>query len=667
MKTYASKTPASRLSSASVCPIVAPKNIAQRALIRRILDGPRIQTRLTVGAKDDAYEREAVRVADHVMHIPESRNAESAESRFPHSLTAPASHGNIRIAASSAPSLGKLPIRRAINCPACERKETRQPVDSEVDEILRAESNSNGVPEVTPAVEARINVLRTHAQPLPQSVRDHFEPRFGRSFKNVRIHTGTTANQVARILQARAFTLGNTIAFANGEFQPGTFEGQGLLAHELTHTVQQGGPSQDGPVRTASDQGETVIQRVTHGPSTPTNCHNWKIPLPPWTAGSLAHLQAAFFFATNPGAAGRVLPEVIMPRGTKIMMGVPSPPASTPPGFMDLIGVGPGQVQIGEIKSTASAALATPQATHYLTRHVEWLSRAPFTSGLDLAYSAVLGGAPTGSLMSGLASVTGSGRAIGPFIGDPLKTFWLEADASGAIVYWCTGIGSVNPAWALVFRAIYRAIMDAFWDAYRTIVEGLEAVGEWIWDHPVLATLILVALVIIGLILAVLGGLLEIPTLGGSTPLTAGGVVLAFSASVALLALFGVDTSEMERSGNDVLAFARSIGDGSSASGADYERDADLGNWNAATPEGQQARFQSGLNRLAASTSGLPRQLLGRSLDALNPLSNTEFPSMTAENRVQIGRAAEILTTNPDSRIAAIGQRVKVMAGRVTV
>src|SRR5262249_10392386 len=62
-------------------------------------------------------------------------------------------------------------------------------------------------------------------------------------FRNVRIHTGERAASTARSLNARAFTLGRNIAFAPGEFAPGTRHGQRLLAHELTHVVQQGGGS----------------------------------------------------------------------------------------------------------------------------------------------------------------------------------------------------------------------------------------------------------------------------------------------------------------------------------------------------------------------------------------------------------------------------------------
>ena len=66
------------------------------------------------------------------------------------------------------------------------------------------------------------------------------EPRFGRDFGGVRVHTDARAAASARDVGAFAYTLGNNIVFGAGQFAPGTQEGRQLLAHELAHTVQQG-------------------------------------------------------------------------------------------------------------------------------------------------------------------------------------------------------------------------------------------------------------------------------------------------------------------------------------------------------------------------------------------------------------------------------------------
>jgi len=68
------------------------------------------------------------------------------------------------------------------------------------------------------------------------------EPRFGHDFGRVRVHTDAQASDSAGAVNARAYTVGQHIAFASGEYVPGSVEGQRLLAHELTHVVQQGAP-----------------------------------------------------------------------------------------------------------------------------------------------------------------------------------------------------------------------------------------------------------------------------------------------------------------------------------------------------------------------------------------------------------------------------------------
>lgn len=75
--------------------------------------------------------------------------------------------------------------------------------------------------------------------PMPAALRSYFEPRFGEDFGAVRLHTGPGAAGAANDLQARAFTLGDRIAFAPGEYDPGTQRGRHLLAHELAHVAQQ--------------------------------------------------------------------------------------------------------------------------------------------------------------------------------------------------------------------------------------------------------------------------------------------------------------------------------------------------------------------------------------------------------------------------------------------
>lgn len=82
-------------------------------------------------------------------------------------------------------------------------------------------------------------VLRSMGEPLGQTVRGLMEPCFGEDFSEVRVHTNMTAQRSAEDVNAQAYTVGENIVFGPGKYAPGTRDGQRLLAHELTHVLQQ--------------------------------------------------------------------------------------------------------------------------------------------------------------------------------------------------------------------------------------------------------------------------------------------------------------------------------------------------------------------------------------------------------------------------------------------
>jgi hypothetical protein len=92
-----------------------------------------------------------------------------------------------------------------------------------------------------PAVAPRVvhEVLGSPGVPLDSDVRAALEPRFGQDFSQVRVHTDARAASSADAVGARAYTLGRHIVFAAGRYAPSTAEGHKLLAHELTHVMQQ--------------------------------------------------------------------------------------------------------------------------------------------------------------------------------------------------------------------------------------------------------------------------------------------------------------------------------------------------------------------------------------------------------------------------------------------
>jgi hypothetical protein len=119
------------------------------------------------------------------------------------------------------------------------------------------------------------NVLGSAGSPLGADVRSFMESRFGEDFSRVRVHTDAQAAASANAVHARAYTVGSDIAFAAGAYTPGTPAGRRLLAHELTHTIQQqGGATTPAPTLQigalddpAEHEAEHVAERVMRTPT----------------------------------------------------------------------------------------------------------------------------------------------------------------------------------------------------------------------------------------------------------------------------------------------------------------------------------------------------------------------------------------------------------------
>ncbi len=114
----------------------------------------------------------------------------------------------------------------------------RQLVEEE-EENLQAKGIAGRSPQISAPIQSQINSLRGGGWPLSESERAFYEPRFGYDFSGVRLHTDSRAAEVARALNAHAFTVGRDMVFGTGQFAPGTDSGKRLLAHELTHVVQR--------------------------------------------------------------------------------------------------------------------------------------------------------------------------------------------------------------------------------------------------------------------------------------------------------------------------------------------------------------------------------------------------------------------------------------------
>ncbi len=170
--------------------------------------------------------------------------------------------------------------------------EYEREADSMADLVLRKiESGAAGAISSAPAIQARPSVsayggsavslpsqmesrMRSSlggGQSLPGQVRSQMESAFGQSFSQVNIHTDSAAAEMSRSIGAKAFTYGNDIYFNAGQYRPETTDGLHLLAHELTHTVQQGGKvarkeeSQESESGTSFEEVFSLISNIREG------------------------------------------------------------------------------------------------------------------------------------------------------------------------------------------------------------------------------------------------------------------------------------------------------------------------------------------------------------------------------------------------------------------
>jgi hypothetical protein len=157
-----------------------------------------LQPKLMIGASGDAFEQEADRVAEQVMHMPQPVAQSPARAGFSERPIAPG------------PQL--------------------QTKSLHIGDV--------GGLAAPPVVH---DVLRSPGQPLDAATRAFMEPRFGHDFSKVRVHADARAAEAASSIGARAFTSNRGVVFGGGAYAPQTESGRRLLAHELTHVVQQQG------------------------------------------------------------------------------------------------------------------------------------------------------------------------------------------------------------------------------------------------------------------------------------------------------------------------------------------------------------------------------------------------------------------------------------------
>jgi hypothetical protein len=208
----------------------------------------RVQAKLMVGPVGDKYEQEADRVAEQVMSMPNPQAGSSQQSAVsgqpPLQRQAPEEEEEIQTKPLAA-SITPLVQRQAEEEEEVQAKPLAQrqdiPEEEEIQTKPLVQRQADGGFEGSPDLEHRLAAHKGGGNPLSAEVRAIMEPRFGADFGGVQVHMGSEALQMTRELKAQAFTLGQDIYFGAGRYNPGTTAGKRLLAHELTHTIQQTG------------------------------------------------------------------------------------------------------------------------------------------------------------------------------------------------------------------------------------------------------------------------------------------------------------------------------------------------------------------------------------------------------------------------------------------
>jgi hypothetical protein len=236
---------------------------------------PLVQPKLVVGPPNDKYEQEADRVADQVMGMPEPVGLVPPGRAMPAPQTAPGLQRQL-VESESMPdldddedlvqtkALGPSPsISQTLEADPQLQRESLDDLDDD-DELVQMKAAGAAPAIASPTLATQLSQGGGH--PLPSPTRHFMETRFGHDFGGVRVHSDHQAAQLNRGLNAQAFTHGHHVYFGQGQYQPQTHSGQKLLAHELTHTIQQGAIPRAKRLKTS----DSDIQAKRYGRIWPT-------------------------------------------------------------------------------------------------------------------------------------------------------------------------------------------------------------------------------------------------------------------------------------------------------------------------------------------------------------------------------------------------------------
>lgn len=216
-----------------------------------------VQPKLQVGRPRDQYEQEADRVAESVMQTASPTTVSSSEleplaiRRIQSPFAAPLQRQSASVdeekkkaakevadqAERKKQQAEKEKVAAEEKAVKADKDKHNQDKKKKEDDKVQTQAQPGQIPVINPTLENHLSTQQGSGQPLPESTRTFMESRFHHDFSQVRVHADAQATQA---LNARAFTHKHDIYFNPAQYQPQAPVGQRLLAHELTHVVQQG-------------------------------------------------------------------------------------------------------------------------------------------------------------------------------------------------------------------------------------------------------------------------------------------------------------------------------------------------------------------------------------------------------------------------------------------
>jgi len=254
-------------------PILYLQRTIGNQAVQRLLQSGRLQAKLTISQPGDPFERKADDVADKVMRMAEPTPIGSAPTVIQRKCAGCEDEKEKSVPTQVVPLMVAQPsLKGAATFPVAlqnvEGQEEEYPPVSQAIIFRRAEfAAPRTTVQSAPSITDRLLKGQAEGEPLPAMTRQRMENAFGHGFSRVRVHRDAEADEISRQLSALAFTHGSHIYFGNGMYDPDGSLGKRLLAHELTHVVQQGqaAPQQssEAATPTAAVQAATpTIQRV---------------------------------------------------------------------------------------------------------------------------------------------------------------------------------------------------------------------------------------------------------------------------------------------------------------------------------------------------------------------------------------------------------------------